>query len=364
MSVPPLSIFSLLDKTADAHQRSLLSHAFSQQNINECMPLIMQKVDLLLELFDKDVDRTTDVLLRFRLFALDFVGELFLGSSFGGLEAGTAPQFLHDTDDFFLLGGLEWHFPALVAVLRRLPLSGLQSFLACRERVTQNYIKRYGRESKRGDLLTKILCPQRETDLMTDRETYMEVGNLVFAGTDTTSITLTYLFWALARFPDWQDRIRVELDQKLGDAARGPYDHQSIRSLPTLEAVINDGLRLDPTAPGSLPRITPPDGWQYKGYKIPAKTVISKQCYSTHRDATAFEDADAFLPERWFGKGLAVLELKLVLVALLSRYAVRLPPQTSEESMEMRDHFIVLPRSGKCELPFEPLTPCTTSQAR
>ncbi|KAK4893334.1 hypothetical protein LTR27_008228 [Elasticomyces elasticus] len=379
-------IFSLREKAAHSHRRSLLSHAFSQQNINECIPLIMQKVNLLVELFEKDVNQQPDVSLRFRLFALDVVGELFLGSSFGGLETGTAPQFLHDMGDFFLLGGLEFHFPAIVTLVRRLPSSGLQSFLACRERVAQlgnsafqNYIHRHGRESKRRDLLTKILSPQREKELMSDRETSMEIGNLVFAGTETTSTTLTYLFWTLARFPVWQLRMRAELNEKLGDASRGPYDHRLISNLPILEAVINEGLRLYPAAPASLPRITPESGWQYNSHTIPAKTIVSMQCYTTQRDPVAFPEPNSFMPERWLnseptadmkmlfmpfskgtraclGKGLAMLELKLVLVALLSRYEVKLPPQTTEESMEMRDHFVVVPRSGKCELQFEPVT--------
>ncbi|KAK3625225.1 hypothetical protein LTR56_012019 [Elasticomyces elasticus] len=386
MSLQPLGIFSLREKAAHSHRRSLLSHAFSQQNINDCTALIMQKVDLLVEMFEKDVSRQPDVFLRFRLFALDVVGELFLGSSFGGLEAGTAPQFLHDMDDFFLLGGLEYQFYAVVALLRRLPLAGLQSFLACRERVAQlgnstfqKYIERHGRESKRKDLLTKILSPQQEKNLMSDRETYVEIGNLVFAGTDTTSTTLTYLFWALARFPDWQNSIRVELREKLGDNVRGPYDYQAIGNLPVLEAVINEGLRLYPAAPASLPRIVPDGGWQYNSHTIPARTVVSMQCYTTQRDPLAFPEPDKFIPGRWLdveptadmktlfmpfskgtraclGKGLAMLELKLVLVALLSRYEVTLPVQTTEESMEMRDHFLVVPRSGKCELHFEPVT--------
>ncbi|KAK3617897.1 hypothetical protein LTR56_024996 [Elasticomyces elasticus] len=366
MSLQPLGIFSLREKAAHSHRRSLLSHAFSQQNINDCTTFIMQKVDLLVEMFEKDVNRQPDVFLRFRLFALDVVGELFLGSSFGGLEAGTAPQFLHDMDEFFLLGGLEYQFYAVVALLRRLPLAGLQSFLACRERVAQlgnsafqRYIERQGRESKRKDLLTKILSPQREKDRMSDRETYLEISNLVFAGTDTTSTTLTYLFWALARFPDWQNSVRVELREKLGDNIRGPYDNQSIGNLPVLEAVINEGLRLYPAAPASLPRITPEGGWQYNSHSIPAKTVVSMQCYTTQRDPIAFPEPDKFLPERWLDAE-PTADMKTLFMpfskALLSRYAVKLPPQTTQETMEMRDHFLVVPRSGKCELQFEPVT--------
>ncbi|TKA53906.1 hypothetical protein B0A55_12500, partial [Friedmanniomyces simplex] len=191
MSVPPMGIFSLRDKAAHSQRRSLLSHAFSQQNVNDCMPTISHKVDLLLNAFRHEQGAVTDVLLLFRLFSFEVVGELFLGTSFGALETGTAPQFMHDMDRHFLLGGIEWSFPWLAALLRMLPIPSLAHYLGARDRLAQfgnialqDYIQRYGRDTKRKDLLTKILVPQGQAAAMTDRETFMEIGNLVFAGTE------------------------------------------------------------------------------------------------------------------------------------------------------------------------------------
>ncbi|KAK3075510.1 hypothetical protein LTR53_001127 [Teratosphaeriaceae sp. CCFEE 6253] len=386
MSVRPLGIFSLRDKASHSQRRSLLSHAFSQQNIVDCMPLISQKVEHLLDAFSQDASTTADVFLRFRLFALDVVGELFLGTSFGALKAGTSPQFLHDVDRHFLLSNVEWNFPWLAALLSWMPIPSIREFVGASERIAQfghgalqGYIQRYGRDSRRKDLLTKILISKdKDADkaVMTDRETYVEIANLVFAGTDTTSTTLTYMFWSLARFPEWQDRIRSEIDEKLGTGAT--YEQQAVAKMPVVEAVINEALRLYPAAPASLPRIAPQGGWSWNSYNIPAKTIVSMQCYTTQRTSAAFIDPESFSPTRWLdaepttdmktlfmpfskgtraclGKGLAMLELKTVLIALMSRYVVRVPTQTTEDSMSMRDHFLMMPKSGKCELIFEPL---------
>ncbi len=75
MSLPPLGIFSLRNKAAHSQRRSLLSHAFFQQNVNDCMPIIEQKLDSLLRSFSCNTSQTVDVFLRFRLFAFDVVGK-------------------------------------------------------------------------------------------------------------------------------------------------------------------------------------------------------------------------------------------------------------------------------------------------
>lgn len=102
------------------------------------------------------------------------------------------------------------------------------------------------------------------------------------------------------------------------------------------------------------------------------------QNYTTQRDRSAFPEPDSFLPNRWLssdqtpeqkllsmpfsrgsraclGKNLALLELRRITTALVSRYAVSAPAYTNEGSMEMRDHFLAMPKAGRCELVFSAL---------
>lgn len=84
---------------------------------------------------------------------------------------------------------------------------------------------------------------------------------------DTTSTTLTFLFWELAKYPIWQDKLREEL---LGLPSTTPT-FQEVQDLPVLDAVINEALRLHPAAPASLPRETPRGGSEMNGFFIAEK---------------------------------------------------------------------------------------------
>ena len=82
---------------------------------------------------------------------------------------------------------------------------------------------------------------------------------------DTTSTTLTFLFWELSRNPAWQNRLGEEL------SGIGTITLQEVQDLPILDAIINEALRLHPAAPASLPRETPRGGKEMNGYFIPAE---------------------------------------------------------------------------------------------
>ncbi len=109
------------------------------------------------------------------------------------------------------------------------------------------------------------------------------------------------------------------------------------------------------------------------------------QCYTTQRDPAAFPKPDEFDPARWMepivvtsemkelfmpfskgaraclGKSLAMMELKLISAALLRSYETKLAPTATEDCMTMTDHFLVLPKGGKCELIFNPLPKVRTT---
>ncbi|KIW99286.1 uncharacterized protein Z519_00949 [Cladophialophora bantiana CBS 173.52] len=382
MTMPPNGVFSMRDKIQHSQRRRLLSHAFSQSNLQECEPLIQKQIENLLDVLRRNAGTPIDMLNWFRLTAFDVVGELFLGQSFGGLESGVTPQFLSDIEMFFILADLQWNNPWLARLILWIPLPSVRYFLGAMQRLAdygeqafRRYVDQYGRSSGRRDLLTKILSAKAETgdNQLSDKETSLEIGNLIFAGTDTTSTTLTFLFWELSRNQTWQKRLREEL---LAHTDSSPT-FQQIQDLPVLEAVINEALRLHPAAPASLPRETPVGGKELNGFFIPGKTIVSMQCYTTHRDPAVFPDPECFAPQRWvdpkkisyemkelfmpfskgtracLGKNLAIMELKLITAHLARRFECVPAPSTTGESMATKDHFLLVPVGGKCELIFK-----------
>lgn len=60
------------------------------------------------------------------------------------------------------------------------------------------------------------------------------------AGTDTTSTTITYLFWELSRRPDIMKKLQAELDEAMPDSKVLP-DMAFLQELPYLNAFMKEG---------------------------------------------------------------------------------------------------------------------------
>ena len=94
---------------------------------------------------------------------------------------------------------------------------------------------------------------------ISDADILNNINTFMFAGTDTTSLALTWILYLLAVYPDAQDRLRTEL---LSVAPPTPVDaltldevqslYASISSLPYLENVIRETLRLIPPVHSSI----------------------------------------------------------------------------------------------------------------
>jgi cytochrome P450 len=113
------------------------------------------------------------------------------------------------------------------------------------------------------------------------------------AGIDTTGDALCFLMWELSqpRSLKYQRRLQEELRGK---------PEASLDQLPYLDAVVNEGLRVFPAIPMSLPRLVPDGGRNIDDVWVPKGTVVSCQAHSVHRINThVFPNPDAFDPERW-----------------------------------------------------------------
>ncbi|KKY36465.1 putative pisatin demethylase [Diaporthe ampelina] len=105
----------------------------------------------------------------------------------------------------------------------------------------------------------------------------LTVANM-FAGSDTTAMTLRAIFYNLLRSPSAMSRLLAELaaesesgrfteNQNAGPA--GLVRWNEVRELPYLSAVINEALRCHPAAGLPLGRVVPTQGLRIDGNYIP-----------------------------------------------------------------------------------------------
>ena len=94
---------------------------------------------------------------------------------------------------------------------------------------------------------------------ISDEDILNNVNTLMFAGSDTSSITLTWMLWLLAKNPDVQDQLREELStiscpDAFEDLSVDEIDslYGGISELPYLDKVVKETLRLVPPIHSSL----------------------------------------------------------------------------------------------------------------
>jgi cytochrome P450 len=128
------------------------------------------------------------------------------------------------------------------------------------------------------------------------------VANM-FAGSDTTAISLRSIFYHLLKSPQTLSRLREELASA---ESEGFFEDDRLvrwdesQKLPYLSAVIKEGLRIHPAAGLPLERIAPNGGIELCGEYIPTGTIVGCSAWTIHRCERVFgTDANTFRPERW-----------------------------------------------------------------
>src|SRR5215210_534817 len=201
----------------------------------------------------------------------------------------------------------------------------------------------------REDVLAMLLAARHEDGSpMTPVELRDELMTLLVAGHETTASELAWAFERLTRTPDVLDRLTAEIDSGDGDAY--------------VTATVYETLRRRPVLPNAAPRLVmePVEvgGWRYE----PGVCLIA-DAYLLHHDPDIYPDPYAFRPERFldeqpgtytwipFGGGrrrclgasFAMLEMKIVLRAALSRFTIE---PAAELERTRRRSITISPRRG------------------
>lgn len=182
-----------------------------------------------------------------------------------------------------------------------------------------------------------------------------EVQDHIAAGHETTAVTLAFLFQRLAHDTEIQDKLYAELELINPTLA-------SVDSLPYLNALINETLRLHAAIPGSEPRVCPSET-TFQNVTVPSGTIVSAQPYTLHR-SNVWKDPETFSVERWydnpplssfmpFGAGIrmcigmhvAMGELKLATARLVKTYEIK-KSCPDQKFPTMKDSYTTLPEGN------------------
>ena len=108
-----------------------------------------------------------------------------------------------------------------------------------------------------------LLDAQEPSARPSDREICSELLLLLWAGHDTVASLLTWICYELALHPELAERARREA-LSAGDGAPSA---EQLRALPLLDAVIREGERLHPPAPGGFRGVC--ESFEYGGWAVP-----------------------------------------------------------------------------------------------
>ncbi|KAF8402134.1 hypothetical protein HHK36_013086 [Tetracentron sinense] len=123
--------------------------------------------------------------------------------------------------------------------------------------------------------------------------------NLIVAGSDSTSLTLTWALSLLLNNDKVLKRAQEELDVYIGKDRF--VEESDIRNLVYLQAIVKETLRLYPAGPLLVPREAIED-CHVGGYYVPKGTRLFVNIWKLHRDPSVWSDPCEFKPERFLTK--------------------------------------------------------------
>lgn len=198
------------------------------------------------------------------------------------------------------------------------------------------------------DMFSQFATAEYEDgSLMPVDEVVDHMNFLMMAAHDTITSSATSLIWLLAKHPEWQEKLRQEIEAVTGgvDAQGRPRDlaYEDMGKLELTEMAFKEALRIMPPVP-SMPRRAL-RAFEYGGYRIPAGTPVGINQYFVHHDEEHWDDPWSFDPMRFtpdkvkarhkyawvpFGGGahmclglhFAYMQIKILMAQLLPRYEI------------------------------------------
>ncbi|KAK4466832.1 Tryprostatin B 6-hydroxylase [Cladorrhinum samala] len=349
---PRTPLFMARDKQEHARRRKVWDRGFTTKALLGYDPRITKAINQMLAVVREHSEQAKPLNMTqwFDYFVFDIMEDLAFNKSSNMLENGKE-SYIFETirADMYNIAFFT-HLPWLLPFLKRTPVLN-HNYLQFWRWIQTQIDERRRNTPEQPDIFSWIL-EAYEKGPQTRRDQYNLHGDaqlIVIAGTDSVAATLTHMFLELAHHPAHTKALQSELD------ALPDLSHDNLITIPLLDAIINETMRLHPPVASGTQRVTPPEGLHVGGQYIPGDTIVYVPSYTVFRDSRNFQQPTEFIPERWtsrpelvknksvfipfnigpyacVGKRLAMLEIRRLVAEILWRYDIQLAPGHNKEA--------------------------------
>ncbi|KFY13167.1 hypothetical protein V492_03442 [Pseudogymnoascus sp. VKM F-4246] len=338
-----------------AENRRKVANLYSMTALLKMEPSVDSGVEIVLQRFDELASSKQTINMHYWLqcYAFDVIGLITFSRRFGfldkGKDIGGIIKSLHYIFVYTTLAGIynEWH-KYLFYLFAMVGFKGIQIIAGfSMDRIARGSSQGKGAGEQEDDFLSKVLALHHAApDKVTMNDVITTCTVNVGAGSDTTGISLSSILYHLTRNPSTLRKLRAEIEEGVQrGTVSAPITFQEAQSLPYLQAVIKEALRLHPATGLPLARVVPDGGAVIAGTRFPGGAIVGVNTWVAHANASVFgDDAGSFRPERWLedeettsalnkfwmpfglgsrtciGKNISLLEISKLIPELVRRY--------------------------------------------
>ncbi|KAJ5713013.1 Benzoate 4-monooxygenase cytochrome P450 [Penicillium malachiteum] len=381
----PYSLVGTIQHDHHRLRRTFIQNYFSKRSVSNLTPYIWEKVDQLIQRFERAYKESSVLHLQLDFGALtaDVITQYCYGWNYGYLndtKNATRVDLVDAVSGLMLMFHINRFLPFLVTIFRTAPPGVVrflqprmgdlfdvkarlreQSIAALKDKKSEDKDETNKKDEKSEesnsifDALVGENVPAEEktVDRLVD-----EAALLLGAGTETTARSLAVSMFHVINNKEIGRKLREELKTVL-EKPTSKASWTDLEQLSYLTGVVNEGLRLSHGMTARLSRISPIDPMLYKDWVIPAGTPVSQSNYFVHMDPTLFPEPEKFDPDRWtraadkgehlsrfivsftkgskqcLGMNLAYAEIYMTLAHIVRRFEFT-PHETTPEDLAVR----------------------------
>ncbi|KAH7093788.1 benzoate 4-monooxygenase cytochrome P450 [Paraphoma chrysanthemicola] len=348
---------SILGFDEDDHARfkRAFANTFSEKSVRDYAPVVESYVDLFIEKLNApspnqiSLDKTIDLEKWLNILIFDIMGDLAFGESFDQLPHGKLHPWVAMAADFgkglALIASIN-QYPPIHKLLRYIiPKHIMQRTRDHRDMSFSKTRQRLALNTDRPDFVTPTKKYNDQKAVMTDKEWEINMMVIAFAASETVASALTAISRELVQHKGVLHRLAGDIRAKF--TQESDITMSSTSDIPYLNAVINEGLRLDPPVVIGIPRVAPSGGATVCDQYVPGGTYVTYNQHASNHQTYNFRHPNSFIPERFLnpdpktdnmasfqpfqmgrhvcpGMKLAYAEMRLIMARLLWNFDIAL----------------------------------------